>query len=207
MKIGKISLFFIFFIFVSGAYGHVPAEGKIFGSFGLNIHQVSSVKVQDSQSSPAAIDFGILGEGDVSNTGGIEFGIFYSSKTYQRAYGDTHLAERIHKLSVPIGYRYWIIPALSAGIAFDASYSMGEAQVIFNNAPVGSDPTSARSITEYGVDFSTQWEAWSQERFGILFDARYFYSLTAKSGEDANQFSVLIGLKYMIQEKSGTPSE
>lgn len=203
MKIGSVSLFLIIFISAVGADGHAPQEGKIFASFGPLLHQVSSSHVQDSESSPASTDFGLLGEGDISERGGVEVGIFYGTKTYQRSYGNTHLSERVNKLSVPVGYRYWLNPEFSALIAFDASYTMGVPQVIFDNSPLGSDPTSARSISEYGVDFSAQWEAWSHDRFAIIVDGRYFYSITSKSNEDANQYSLMIALKYLIQEKSG----
>ncbi len=204
MRIGSVSLFLILFNFVSGADGHVPEEGKIFASVGPYFHEVSEVHVQDTQSSPASVGFGILGEGDVNDKGGFEIGIFYGTKTYQRKFGDTHLSERVNKLSVPVSFRYWLHPTFSAAIGFDASYTMGVPEVVFNDAPLGSNLTSARNITEYGIDFSGQWEAWSKDRFAIIVDARYFYSITARSAEDSNQYSVLIGLKYLIQEKHGS---
>ncbi len=202
MRMNSCNLLLIIFTLGTAAYAHVPEVGKIFATFGPFVHQVSSSYVQDSLSSPLAVDFGLLGEGDFNNKDGIEVGIFYGTKTYQRAYANTHLTERINKLSVPLGYRHWFSPAFSTAIAFDANYTMGEAQVIFNNAPKGSEPTTARSITEYGFDFSVQWEPWTQNRFAMLIDARYFYSVSAKSNEDANQATILVGLKYLIQEKS-----
>ncbi len=202
MKIGSFCLFIFIFSFNPGAQGHVPVEGKIFGTLGPYFHKVAPSYVQDSASGPLSSDFALIGEGDFNNKGGVEVGIFYGTKTYQRAYGgNTHLSERVHKLSVPVGYRQWLTPKFSLALEFDASYTMGIPQTIFNNAPAGIEPTSARSLTEYGVDVSGQWEAYTVNRFALLIDTRYFYSLTAKPNEDANQYSFLVGIKYLIQEK------
>ena len=201
MKIGSLSLIIILLSFRQGAYGHSPSVGKVLATAGPYVHQVQEVHVHDNDSSPADLGFGILGEGDLSTKGGLEMGFFYGTKTYEHGIGGGEIAERVNKLSVPVGFRYWIDPKFSACLAFNASYTMGVPKVIFNTAPPGAD-TSARSITEYGIDFSGQWEPWSNDKFAAVIDARYFYSLTAEKAEDGNQFAVLIGLKYLIQEKS-----
>ena len=83
---------------------------------------------------------------------------------------------------------------------FYSVFSVGDYQTVFNDTAIGSGFTSARDITEYGIDLSLQWEIWTKSSLVFVLDGRYFVSLSAKSGEDSNLYSLLLGLKYLIKE-------
>ena len=183
------------------SYAHQPQEGKVLGTIGPFFSQTHAIHSQDVTNSPPSLGFGVLGEGDLSSMGGIEIGLFYSFKTYERVFGASHLVERVHKVEVPVGYRHWLLDNLSAGIAFSSSFSVGDPQVVYADASLGSESTLARDLTEYGINFSVQWEFWTNNLISLILDGRYSFSLSAKTSEDANQYGLMLGMKYLIQEK------
>ncbi len=182
------------------AHAHEPQEGKVFATFGPFLHQTQNLHSKDRSRAPLLVGLGLLAEGDTGPRGGIEVGLFYIEKTYQRIFGTTHIVEQVHKVDLPIGYRHWFSNEFSAALYFSALFSLGEYQVIYSDYP-GGDVTSAREQLEYGAESSVQWEFWHNDLFAVLLDGRYFYSLSAQDNEDAHHYGIMVGLKYLIQEK------
>ncbi len=191
----------VFFLFVNTAYAHKPNVGNVSATLGPFVYQSHGQSVKSNVYAQPRAGFGILGEGDLNSSGGLEIGLFYVDKIFSRAADATYIVEKINKVEIPIGYRYWISNRVSAAISFSSSFSVGDYSVIFDNTAAGSGTTSARDIVEYGFDGSLQWEFYHSGPNYWIADGRYFYSFQSKPNEDANQFGLLIGYKYMIQER------
>jgi hypothetical protein len=181
-------------------YAHQPDEGKVFGTIGPFVNHSQSVYTPEANYTPFFLGFGILAEGDLSNHGGGEIGLFYFNKLYKRAMANGFVVAQVAKIDIPMGYRYWFNPSFSGALGFSTSFSVGNPQVNFSNV-TGDQSTSATNIADYGIDFSVQWEFWTNGLFSALVDGRYSLSISTNPGEDANQYGVLVGIKYMIQEK------
>jgi hypothetical protein len=180
-------------------YAHQPSEGKVFGTIGPFVNHAQSVYTPEANT-PFFLGFGALAEGDLSDHGGIEIGLFYFNKLYKRAMSNGEVISQVAKIDIPMSYRYWLNPEFSGALGFSTSFSVGNPQVNFSNVS-GDQSTSATNIADYGIDFSVQWEFWTNGLFSALVDGRYSLSLSANSGEDANQYGLLVAIKYMIQEK------
>ena len=145
---------------------------------------------------------GLITDADIDYNGGVEIAIFYFHQLYSVRQENQVITERTQRMYISTGYRHWFKPTLSAALGFFSSYAMGEEQVVrndfkMNNAPV----TSASDTTEYGFDLSLQYEPWHKDRWSVIFDARYAYSVTAKPHEDESFVSFLVGLKYFVQSR------
>ncbi|MDZ4676719.1 MAG: hypothetical protein SGI74_04340 [Oligoflexia bacterium] len=179
---------------------HQAHEGTVLGTIGPFFHQTHSLRSKNPAYSPPLAGIGFLAEGDLYDRGGIEIGLFYTHKTYQRSSGNAFMVEKVHKISVPIGYRHWLSDIFSMGFFFNSMFSNGEPQTIYNDIATG-EITSAREMVESGIEYSIQWEVWTNEKIATILDGRYCYSLSTKPNEDAHQYGILFGVKYMIQEK------
>jgi len=183
------------------AIAHEPVEGKIHAAVGPYL--MHALPYHHEFASPFNGGIGILAEGDIDNHGGIEIGMFYFPQYFSITRDNSEFTERAHRVYITMGYRHWFSERFSAALAFFSSYAIGEAEQIHNDFG-GSPPfTSAHDMTEYGFDASVQYEFWHVERFSLLVDARYSYSLTPKSGEDQNFIAVLAALKYFVQGQQG----
>lgn len=192
---------FLFFLISSMAFAHEAKEGSLYLSAGPFIETTQIKQGSDFSNVPVFFGGAIYGNADTSSRGSIEVGLVYFRKTYERIFStNTHLVERVDKLSVPIGYRFWFVPGLSLGACFTPSFSVGDYQTIFTDTNF-YNTTSARDASEIGMDISLQLDILKNDRFSGLVDLRYFYSLSAKGGEDSNLYSVLLAIKYAIQQK------
>ncbi|MBX3022919.1 MAG: hypothetical protein KF799_14690 [Bdellovibrionales bacterium] len=176
---------------------HEPKDGDIRAMFGGFTYRTMTPQ-------PAAIhlDPALAVEADVSKHGGVEVSMFYLRNAfYLRRYGDV-LAEQIKRVYIATGYRHWFTPKFSTALAFASSYTIGNYKVLKDSYGNTARPdTSAHDITEYGLDLSVQYEPWSWERFAVVVDGRYGWSLTPKKKEDAHHMGVLIAIKYFIQSR------
>lgn len=192
----------ISFTLLSLASAHDAQEGKILGTIGPYTNQTEGIYT--GSSSPPQLGFGLQAEGDLSTHGGIDIELFYYPKFYQRAMGGSGgggtVISKVYKIEVPMGYRYWFTSRFSAALTFSTAYSVGNYQIVSSTA-VGDQSTSASSLADYGLGGSFQWEFLSADPFFLILDGRYTYSISTNSGEDANQYGILVGLKYLIQEK------
>jgi hypothetical protein len=193
------SLIFALGIFISTAVNaHQAEEGKVLATAGPYLQQTHSRLTQDVTNSPVSVGLGLIAEGDTSQSGGIEIGVFYFEKAYLRGFGTSHLVEKVNKLAVDVGYRLWWTNRISSGFLFTSLFSVGDYRVIAGDT-MPREGTAARDPNEYGFTYSMQWEFWSGERFAALLDGRYFYAVQPKSEQDSNQYGMLIGFKYLIQ--------
>jgi hypothetical protein len=79
---------------------------------------------------------------------------------------------------------------------------MGEPKIVHSDfTPPDYIATSARDIVEYGIDFSIQQELMSFETINIVADLRYSLSVTNKISEYGDHYGLMIGVKYLIQER------
>lgn len=189
----------LFLIILHGdALAHSPKEGDIWATFGPFYHRTNSANTVVKHS--PVLGGAIALEADVDYNGGVEIAMIYEDKLYIRRSKDAVISEQIKRMYITTGYRYWFIPEVSAGLAFFSSYSMGDAKVIADerSAEENAVPTSARDITEYGVDLSIQWELWRRGDFALVADSRYSFSMAKKSREDADLYGLLVGLKYLM---------
>lgn len=184
------------------ASAYTPGEGKITAMAGPFVYQPNfEANVPGIESRPSG-SIALIAEGDLGNRGGLEIGMFYLDKLYFRKQSGLAIAEKLKIMYITMGYRHWFSSKFSGGLALFSSYSMGDPQIVANQFAPGQVPrTSARDTTDYGFDFSLQWEIWSNEKFGVVLDTRYSFSVTEKEKEDSDHYGALIGIRYLIQEK------
>lgn len=179
------------------AFAHTPAEGKVWGTVGPMAYRTGSNSVLASEE--PNVGGGVVAEGDVDQNGGVEIAMFYIDKLYLRRLESGLLAERIKRMYITTGYRHWFTPWISTALAFFSSYSMGDVRIIAGKeGPGPGDHTTARQITEYGADFSLEWEVWGDENTNFVIDGRYSKSMTAKRDERADLYGMLFGVTYLI---------
>ena len=189
--------------FSNESAAHTPKEGDIRATAGPYFYRTRSSQTDLVKNSPY-LGAGLVAEGDVDYNGGVEIAILTQDKLYIAHEGDDTLAERITRLHITTGYRHWVTSFLSLGLAFYSSYSMGDAKVILDDRPSGQGlETSAREITEYGLDLSAQWEVITIHDVAIVVDGRYSLSVTRKIHENADLYGFLIGLKYLLPKQPG----
>lgn len=182
------------------ATAHTPSEGDIWATVGPMAYRTVTTAAIGSDSPYTG--GGIVAEGDVDYNGGVEIAMLYIDKIYVRRRDEDVVAERIKRMYITTGYRHWFAPWASAAAAFFSSYSMGDpATVVDERSSSDELKTVARDITEYGMDFSLQWEIWSNGTIGLVADARYSWSLSKRSREDADLYGLLLGFKYLVPKQ------
>lgn len=196
-------LFFVSLSATSWAYS--PNPGNVTGTLGPYIHKTNDQ--HSGLNSPVDTGIGLIANGDVNDKGALEVGLFKYNMTYFRKQNGMTISEYTDLLEITMGYRYWLLPWLSGSGSFYSSYSMGAVRVLQSQFPSGQEvQTSAHATTMYGLDFDLQQELWSYQKFGVVVDERYSWSLTSRSGEKADQYGVFVGLRYLIQEGAGRVS-
>lgn len=186
------------FVFGSAAWAHPPEGGKIWGTLAPMVTRTKTS--HDAVLSAPYVGAGAVVEADVDDNGGVEVGLFYQNKVYVRERGAEVLVERIKRMYVTTGYRHWFAPWVSAAVAVASSYSMGDPQVIAGRVR-DTFRTTARDITEYGIDVSLQWEIWGEGDVAVVADARYAHSLSRNQGEDADVYGFLLGYKHRVPNR------
>ena len=142
-------------------------------------------------------------EGDIDHNGGLEIAAIFMRQYYSIQQNGLVVDEVGKRMYITIGYRHWFTSRLSSAVSFFSSYSMGDPRVVRNDFGTGPRPaTSAKDATDYGFDFSVQYEPVRYKRFSLIADARYSLSVTTKPGESANFYGFLVGLKYFVQSSS-----
>jgi len=186
------------FLIGGPVWGHQPREGDIRASVGPYWYRTDQ---RDHSFTPETQGgFGLTVEGDVDSNGGIEIGVFYMRQFFSIQKDGRKLSEFGQRIYIVTGYRHWFSREFSLGAGFFSSYSMGDAEIVNSDFPQNTQPkTSASDVTEYGFDFSMQWEPLSRDRLALVVDARYSLSVTPKPGEASNFFGILVAFKYYIQ--------
>lgn len=196
----KLALLFFLLPFETLAY--VPLEGNVTANLGIYFNRTNFGSTPSGVKAPGLRGFGLVANGDVNDKGALEIGMFHFDKVYFREYEANYFAEKTQVIHITMGYRRYISELFSASLALSSGYTMGEPTVYYTEFPKGLAPnTSARDVTEYGLEMAAQMELWTRERFGIVLDARYSYSLTSKEDERADHYGVLLMLRYLVQTK------
>jgi hypothetical protein len=197
------SIVFIILLAVpKAAFAHIPEEGKVYVSSGPYIYKTNFGASSPGVKSPILGGGGLLVEGDINDRAGLEIGLFYLHKLFFRRVDGGFIEEKIKLLYVTMGYRRWFGDEFSAAAAFYSSYTMGDYVIIHSDfSPEDLHDTSARDTTEYGFDFSVQWEFWRNKAIAAFVDGRFSRSVTPKDHEDSDHYGVLVALKYFVQEK------
>lgn len=186
----------------SKSFAYEPKAGNITATLGA----LTNRTIFDGSTSGAETGylggFGLIAVGDVSGVGSLELSAFYTKKNFVRDRDSMFIVERSQVVQINMGYRWWLTNYLSASLTFYSAYSMGSPELVHSDFPDGQDiTTSADDTTEYGFDFSSQYELWASGRYALVLDGRYSWSVTAKDGEYANSYAFLLGVRYFIQEK------
>ncbi len=197
-----ITLIFIT-IFSLSAGAYTPKEGNVHGVFG---HYLAQTLYRNSPNKPDPIPrfagFSLMAQGDANQRGNVEICINYFNKVYFREDADNLLSEQIQNLQITMGYRYWLDNYWSAAIAFSSSYPLGDPHIV--SKQLGSDlsfETSAHDPSESGADISIAYDLWIREPYSVVADLRYTYSFSSRSGESGDNLGIIVGLRYLIQEK------
>lgn len=180
-------------------FAHAPEEGKICATTGPYLYRTKTSRPQP-ETTPY-LGYGLIAEGDVDVNGGVEIAIFYIDKLYFIEKGGDQVVEQIKRMFITTGYRHWFNETFSFAGALFSSYSMGDAKVVVQPDTVDALETSARDITEYGMDFSLQVELWGNEEMAAVVDTRYSWSTTRNQREDADVYGVALAFKYLIPKK------
>lgn len=200
-KLTSIVGFLLLFVF-SPADAHEPSEGKVTALLGPFLFKTNFPGAGTQYEAPLMGGAGLIVEGDIDTNGGLELTAFYLNKIYVRSDNDKILAERIKQIYISMGYRHWFNKLFSIGGAFFSSYIMGKRHVEHSEFnPPNLINTSASDTTEYGFDFSVQYEFWKHDVWAAALDVRYSLSVTTKPKEYGDHYGALIGIKYQIQEK------
>jgi hypothetical protein len=194
----------IFFCIGFKAWGYNPSEGNIsvyFGPFAQKTQLQNTTKVPASLATPK-LGFGTVVLGDINDSSSLEIGLFLKNKQYFREEGANYLGEETKLIHITMGYRHWLGKYFSGSITFYSDYSMGDVTVLQNTFATGSEiPTSARDTTEYGFDFALQSEIWEKDLNAVVLDLRFSKSVTNKVSEDADSYGLMLGYRYLLQEK------
>lgn len=186
------------FLLSGTVWAHTPREGDIRGSIGPFWYKTD--RRDHSFDSSTQGGLGVVAEGDVDYHGGIEIGVFYIRQLFSIQKDSKELSEFGKRIYITTGYRHWFVPEFSAAAAFFSSYAMGDPQVVRNDFGINAQPkSSASDVTEYGFDFSLQYEPLHKDRLSLVVDARYSLSVTPKPGEASNFFGLFVAFKYFIQ--------
>ncbi|MCB0347528.1 MAG: hypothetical protein KDD37_01770, partial [Bdellovibrionales bacterium] len=198
MLISRICFFLMILCLSSMANAHQSARGKVVAFAGPYIYQTETNIDLNDANSPILGGFAMLTEGGVDKNGGVELALIYLHKMYLRRSEDQVVAEKIKRMQINVGYRHWFTPRLSIGLSYYSSYAMGDPAIIHSDFSGSPIYTTAHKVAETGFDLSIQAEVYTQPEYTIVADVRYSYSLSARSGEEANTKGIIIGYKKSI---------
>lgn len=196
------SLLCLFLVCSSGqAFAYTPEEGNINAILGPYFFR-TDYPGRPEVDSPNRSGYGISALGDSNSRGSIELGFFYLEKIFFRDQGPDILAEKIKHIHITMGYRWWLKSYLSTSLSFFSAYPLGDPELYYSNVRTGIElDTSARDLTEYGFDFAVQGELVSYQQMALVLEGRYSWSVTPKQDEKANHYGVLLGVRFMVQDR------
>lgn len=195
-------LFLLFFCLSLKTLAYEPKEGNVTAMVGPFVSHTDYLGSDSGAKAPWFGDVGLIVQGDLNHYGALEIAMFHMQKAYFRKSGTATVAEKTELMHVTMGYRYFISPLWSTSLAFSSSYPMGQRRIIHDDfAPNPAIDTSAADTVDYGFDFSIATELWNSDRFSVVSDIRYGLSITNKEAEKGNHYGIMLGLKYLIQEK------
>lgn len=186
----------------SVCWGYTPSDGNVSVYTGLFLSKTQVNSKAGSPDAPTRAGLAAVVLGDINKNSSLEIGLFLFDKDYYREENGLYIGEETRLIHVTMGYRRWLTKYLSASLTFYSSYPMGDVIVTRNDFPPGTTvTTSARDATEYGFDFAVQYDVWEHDLNAVVLDLRYSKSVTAKSAEDGDHYGLLIGYRYLLQDK------
>lgn len=178
------------------AYAHEASDGKIHISLGSLTYQTQYKNDLGQVDAPIQGSGGFIVDGDLSDYGSLEIGIYYLDKIFLRRQSAVVLVEKIRRAYMTIGYRHWFTDKFSMALASYTSYSMGDPRRIHSST--GGDPgfeTSAHDTSDHGADFSIAYEFYAHESDRAFIDFRYAKSLSSRGFEDGDHAAIFLGYK------------
>jgi hypothetical protein len=198
----QFSLITLWIVVYPAAQAYVAKEGNVSAVLSSFLFKTNFEDTNSHTHSPNLGGMALTAIGDINDHGSLELGVFYMNKIYFREGGGRYLAEKTQLIHITMGYRRWWTPSWATSLTFFSAYPTGDIEVVHNDSlPWQNLETSAHDKTEYGFDFATQVELWTQGRYSLEVDARYSYALTNREGETSDHYGAMIGLRYFIQEK------
>ncbi len=201
----KLVFLLFFYGFTDLATAYTPKEGNVTANLGPFVYKTNFRGSDSGVQSPILTGTALLVNGDINERGALEIGMFYMDKYFFREKDGKYLAENTNLIHITMGYRRFLTSYLSTSFSLFSSYSIGNPHIYRNEFTIEQDvDTSARDITEYGFDLAIQYELWEMERFSVVSDIRYAYSVTNKLNERGDHYGAFISLLYLVQDKEGT---
>lgn len=196
---------FFFLVGIDRAQAYEPKTGNITATLGPIASQLNMNRKPKGTNNPIMGGFGIVANGDLSHSNSLETAIFYSPRLYYRTHDDFEVIEKVKRVHITLGHRWYLNRYLSTSAGFFSSYAIGDSQPYFTNKP--QDPnniidTSADDLTEYGVDLAVQSDIWFDKKIAVVAEARYSVGLTPKSNESTDHYALMLGIRYLVQQGS-----
>lgn len=199
----KFSILTTILFYSISSLAYAPAEGNITSYFGPYLYKTNFKGSDSGATSPVMAGVGLVVNGDVNTKGSLEIAVFLINKTYYGEDAGRFLAEQTALAHFTMGYRRWFTDSFSSSLSFSSGYSIGSPRRIHSDFPVGSEiDTSAKDTAEYGFDLSLLKELMKQPAYVVVLDVRYSMSVTNKRNENADQFGIMLGFRYLVQEKT-----
>lgn len=182
-------------------FAYAPKEGNIFAAYGPTLMKTYSNNDSHQPTSGWRGDFALFVQGDISSKGSLEISMYHFNKAFFREQEANFAAEEVEMMHIGLGYRYWIKPIISLGLAFASSYAISEAKIISKIPDGNATDTSARDVSENAIDFSIQYLFLENESHSFFLDARYSRDITARVGERADHYVYTLAFRHFIQGK------
>ncbi len=191
------------FLFANQVQAYTPQEGNVTATLGTFIYKTNFSGSNSGAKSPNLAGLGLIALGDINSFGSLEIAMFDLHKIYFREELGKHIAVEKEVIHITLGYRYWINPYFSSSLSFYSSYSLGDPRLVHSDfLPNTEIDTSANDTTEYGFDLAIQADLWSSEKWAVTSEGRYSLSVTSKKNENADHYGIMLGLRYLIQDKT-----
>ncbi len=200
-------IFLVFIIFCvlhpTGAKAYQPKSGSIAATFGTYIYRANFNAPAESNN-PVLAGNALIVNGDVSNSGSLELGMYYGHHLYSRREDNLMIIEKVKRLHFTMGYKWWLARPYSLSLTFFSTYSIGDPTLEYSNLSATDTyfPTSAQKPVQYGFDVSLQYDIWEKDKFAVISQARFAYPTTRESNEKSDQYGIVLGIRYQLQ---GTP--
>ncbi|KYG65767.1 hypothetical protein AZI86_01435 [Bdellovibrio bacteriovorus] len=199
LSFGIMSLIICFWI-PKNASAYSIQRGNVSAILGNYVYRTHYQGSDPAISTPYLSGPALTVLGDVSDNGSLEIVTIYMNKLYIREQGGLSVAEKTQAFHITMGYRHWFGSYFSTSLGVYTSYPMGESMIVHDAFPTGQRiNTTATEASESGLDWSIQWEAWNNGRWGAVLETKYSYSLTKQSNEWADQYGFNLGVRYFIQ--------
>lgn len=201
-----VTLLFFFFS-ASTTFAYEPAEGQVSVIAGPIIYQTHQTLNSDLFKAPVRGGLGLLVIGDISDRSAVEVELLLMRKNYYRRDQNFYASEETDTVHMALGYRRYFSSYFSGALDFYSAYAAGDPVTNYNDSnPAQPLDTSAHDMTEYGFEASLMGEIYTiNNLWAVTTDLRYAKSLTSKSNENGDHFSFMLGIRYLLQEK--TPSD